>query len=318
MKTVRTWLVLLLVSCQPAIEPGGAPRGTTDPAPARRSGPPHLSGRLDDRMVDFRFDGGQLEVELYRDGTRIEQIVRNRYAVPVTIHWTMEAFENVEPRSPVEGTTVLPAASEPLGAGEPVVIAELSQIDPAARYRRELYFHARFGDPSAHPAPYVYALPYSHGLTFAVLQGFHGAFSHRGSNEYAVDFNCPVATQVVAARPGVVVAVNASAQGSGTSPEFLEDKRANFVIVRHADGTLGEYMHLAPSGVEVKPGQAVKRGQELALSGNTGFSSTPHLHFQVMTATDDGVAKHSFPFELAVGPKRASAPVQGQRYAAWE
>jgi murein DD-endopeptidase MepM/ murein hydrolase activator NlpD len=275
-------------------------------------------GQLDDRMVDFQFDGGQLEFELYRDGTRIEQVVRNRYAVPVTIHWTMTAFDNVEPMSPVEGTELLPAAPEPLGAGPIVVLAELAQIDPAMRYRRELYFHARFGDPRARPELYAYALPYPRSKAFAVLQGFHGAFSHRGSNEYAVDFNCPVATPVVAARPGVVVATHASAQGSGTSPEFLDDRRTNFVIVRHADGTLGEYMHLSPSGVEVTPGQSVERGQELALSGNTGFSSTPHLHFQVMTAAGDGMTKQSFPFEFALGRNRVSAPIQGQRYAAWE
>ena len=317
MKGVRTWLVVLLVSCQPAIEPGVVP-GSAARSSAHRMGPPHVSGTLDDRLIDFQFEGGQLEFELYRDGSRIEQTVRNRYAVPVMLHWTLGAFDNVEPRSPIEGTALLPAAPTPLGAGETVVLAELVQIDPSLRYRRELYFHARFGDPEAHPEPYVYALPYPHGLTFAVLQGFHGAFSHRGNNEYAVDFNCPVATPVVAARPGVVVAINASAQGSGTSPEFLDDKRTNFVIVRHADGTLGEYMHLSPSGVEVHPGQPVKRGQELALSGNTGFSSTPHLHFQVMTAAGDGIAKQSFPFELAVAPRRVSAPVAGQRYAAWE
>jgi len=317
MKVVRTWLVVLLVSCQPAIEPGVVPGGATRSS-THQSGPPHVSGTLEDRLIDFQFEGGQLEFELYRDGSRIEQTVRNRYAVPVMLHWTLGAFDNVEPRSPIEGTVLLPAAPNPLGAGEAVVLAELVQIDSSVRYRRELYFHARFGDPEAHPAPYVYALPYPHGLTFEVLQGFHGAFSHRGNNEYAVDFNCPVATPVVAARPGVVVAINASAQGSGTSPEFLEDKRTNFVIVRHADGTLGEYMHLSPSGVEVHPGQPVKRGQELALSGNTGFSSTPHLHFQVMTAAGDGIAKQSFPFELAVAPRRTSAPIAGQRYAAWE
>jgi len=318
MKLVRTWLVVLLVSCQPAIDPATGPRGGTPPGPGAWSGPPHISGTLEDRMVAFQFEGGQLEFELYRDGTRIEQVVRNRYAVPVTVHWTLSAFDNVEPASAVEGSALLPAAQKPLDTGEPVVIAELTQIDPSMRYRRELYFHAQFGDPRARPDPYVYALPYPHGLTFAVLQGFHGAFSHRGNNEFAVDFNCPVATPVVAARPGVVVAVNASAQGSGTSPEFLDDRRANFVIVRHTDGTLGEYMHLSPSGVEVHPGQSVERGQELALSGNTGFSSTPHLHFQVMTAGEDGVTKQSFPFVLALGPRRASEPVLGKRYSAWE
>jgi hypothetical protein len=307
MREVRTWLAVLLVACQPAIVASYAPRAVSPSAP-----------RLDDRKVVFQYEGGQLEFELIRDGTRIEQIVRNRYAVAVTLHWTIDALDNVEPLSAVEGTAVLPAAAGPLGAGEPVVLAELQQIDPVARYRRELHFDARFGDPRARPAAYSYALPYPRGLTFAVLQGFHGAFSHRGNNEYGVDFNCPVATPVVAARPGVVVAINASAQGSGTTPEFLDEARANFVLVLHDDGTLGEYMHLAPSGVEVKPGQVVERGQELGLSGNTGFSSTPHLHFQVMTASEDGLAKRSFPFQLAVAPRRVSAPIQGQRYAAWE
>jgi len=312
MVDVRMWLAVsvgLVAACPSATEPG--PAAPVEPARVD-TGP-----RLDDRMVDFAFDGGQLEFELYRDGARIQQVARNRYAVAVTVHWTITALDNLEAVSPLEGTVVLPAAREPLGAGEPLAIAELVQVDPQARYRRELYFQARFGDPQARPLPYLYALPYRRG-TFGVLQGFHGAFSHHGSNEFAVDFDCPVATPVVAARPGVVVAVNAAAQGAGTSPEFLDDRRANFVLIRHGDGTLGEYMHLAPSGIEVRPGQTVRRGQELGLSGNTGFSSTPHLHFQVMTADDDGVAKHSFPFELAIAPHQASQPVQGQRYRAWE
>jgi len=318
---LRTWLVVLLAGCPPA--QGYDPRPPTvdselppQPPPVRQD--PHLVGVLDDRRIELVFDGGQLEFEMYRDGTRIEQVVRNRYAVPVMLHWTMRAFDNVEPTTAVEGSVLLPAAPSPLALGDTVVLAELRQLEPKVRYQRELYFHAAFGNPDVRPEPYVYALPYPRGRTFGVLQGFHGAFSHRGSNEYAVDFNCPVATPVTAARPGIVVAINASAQGSGTSPEFLDDRRANFVIIQHDDGTLGEYMHLSPSGVDVRPGQAVARGEELALSGNTGFSSTPHLHFQVMTASDDGLAKRSFPFTFATTPRRVSAPLQGQRYTAWE
>ena len=77
-------------------------------------------------------------------------------------------------------------------------------------------------------------------------------------------------------------------------------------------------MHLSPSGIQVAPGQRVERGQELALSGNTGFSSTPHLHFQLMTAGEDGVAAQSFPFHLAVTPERVEQPIQGQAYLSWE
>jgi murein DD-endopeptidase MepM/ murein hydrolase activator NlpD len=234
------------------------------------------------------------------------------------IQWSIGELANLEPTTAVEGVALLPAAPAPLRQGPAVELADFAIIDGGLRYRRSIAYHARFGDPRVEPAPYSYRLPYPHGMQFAVLQGFHGLFSHRGSNEFAVDFDCPVATPVVATRPGVVVATNAAAQGSGTTPDYLEYRRTNFVIVQHDDGSLGEYMHLSPSGVEVKPGQHVTRGQELALSGNTGFSSTPHLHFQVMTAAEDGVAARSFPFEIAVGPGRIEEPVQGRTYLAWE
>ncbi|HEX8106314.1 MAG TPA: hypothetical protein VF516_01245, partial [Kofleriaceae bacterium] len=117
-------LVGWLAACQPLIEPG-APR-----AAELDSGDRRVAGRLDDRSIEFAFDGGQLEFELYRDGTRIEQVVRNRYAVPVTLRWSIGGLDNLEASSSLEGTTVLPAAREPLGPGEPVVLAELSQIEP--------------------------------------------------------------------------------------------------------------------------------------------------------------------------------------------
>lgn len=275
-------------------------------------------GKLDDRMVDFVFDGGQIEFEMYRNGDRIVQIARSRYAVPLMISWTITNLDNLEPTTAASGVAFLPAAPTPLGIGKAIVLAELRQPDMSRRYRRNLTFRARFGDPRVVPKPYDYALPYPHGLTFSVLQGFHGAFSHKGSNEFAVDFDCPVATPVLAAREGVIVVANAEAQTSGTTPDYLDYRRTNFVIVMHDDGTLGEYMHLAPSSVGVKPGQRVGRRQILALSGNTGFSSTPHLHFQVMTAADDGIAARSFPFQLAIRPDKVEEPALGRRYASWE
>ncbi|MBA3460193.1 MAG: M23 family metallopeptidase [Deltaproteobacteria bacterium] len=276
------------------------------------------AGRLDDRMVDYQFDGGQLEFEMYRLGTRIVQTVRSRYAVAVMVAWTISSPENLQPVTAMNGAVYVPPAAQPLGLGPVVVLAEMELIDPTQRYRRELSFRARFGDPRVRPVPYAYALPYPRGQTFSVLQGFHGGFSHRGSNEYAVDFDCPVATPVLATRPGIVVAANATAQGSGTTQEYLDYKRTNFVIVQHDDGSLGEYMHLAPATIQVKPGQHVQRLQELALSGNTGFSSTPHLHFQVMTAAYDGVGARSFAFEMAIAPNRVEEPTLSHRYTAWE
>jgi murein DD-endopeptidase MepM/ murein hydrolase activator NlpD len=313
---MRGWvLVTLVLGCSPI--PGDRYQQREPVTAVGAPDAPSL-GALDNRTIEFAFDGGQIEFELYRSGNRVTQVARNRFAVPLMVRWSLTDLDNLEAVTQLEGVAFLPPAGAPLGTGPMVTLAELDQIDPSRRYHRVLEFKARFGDPRAEPTDYVYRLPYPHGLTYTVLQGFHGAFSHHGSNEFAVDFDCPVATPVLATRPGVVVAANAAAQGAGTSPEFLDYRRTNFVIVQHDDGTLGEYMHLSPSGIEVKPGQRVERGRELALSGNTGFSSTPHLHFQVMTAAEDGVNARSFPFKLATGPRKVEAPVQGRRYVAWE
>jgi murein DD-endopeptidase MepM/ murein hydrolase activator NlpD len=276
------------------------------------------AGVVVDHTTDFEFNGGRVDVEMRRDGDHIYEVAHNYYAVAVTMEWELEQLDNLEPLSPTAGVVRLPAAGAPGMPGPPVVLATLQIVESTARYHRWLVLHERFGDPAALPQPYAYRLPYRRGKTFSVLQGFHGAFSHRGSNEFAVDFDCPVATPVLAARPGVVVASHDAAQGAGTTADFLEYRRTNFVIVLHDDGTLGEYLHLAPSGVKVTPGQRVARGDELALSGNTGFSSTPHLHFQVMTAGDDGRSARSFPFQLAAGPGRVEEPLQGRAYLSWE
>ncbi|MEU8662866.1 M23 family metallopeptidase [Actinoplanes philippinensis] len=56
----------------------------------------------------------------------------------------------------------------------------------------------------------------------------------------------------------------------------------NHVIVRHDDGTFAAYAHLRRSSVLVRPGDAVAAGQRLAEVGNSGNTSEPHLHVQLM------------------------------------
>jgi murein DD-endopeptidase MepM/ murein hydrolase activator NlpD len=318
----------LAASCDPVPPPTYAvtrydPATSEDPtapvelAPVAPVAADTSPGRVVSTSTDFAFGGGRIDFEMRQKGSHVSQLARNRYMVPIVMQWQVSELSNLEPTASPRGVVVLPPASAPNGEGPPVELVAFDLVDSSKRYYRHLDFHARWGDPGARPKSYVYGLPYRK-QTFSVLQGFHGSFSHRGSNEYAIDFDCPVATPVLAARPGVVVVTNDAAQGSGTTPEFLDYNRTNFVLVLHDDGTLGEYMHLSPSGVEVAPGQKVERGTRLALSGNTGFSSTPHLHFQVMTSGDDGVANRSFPFEIAAGPNRVEEPVQGRSYPAWE
>lgn len=316
------WLLLagLVVGCAPPPPESPPPRYAYSPTPqlASASYDPTQAGTVVDRQTDFAFDGGRIDIEIRRDGTRVLEVVRNYYAVPVVMRWSYDTLENLGPTGPQAGVVMLPPAQKPNTPGPALVLTTMQILDPTAAFSRQLHTNHRWGDPGARPDPYAYRIPFRAGKSFMILQGFHGKFSHRGSNEHAVDFDCPVATNVLATRPGLVVAANASAQGSGTSADFLDYRRTNFVMVLHEDGTLGEYMHLAPSGVRVSIGQWVERGDELALSGNTGYSSTPHLHFQVITAAEDGVNAQSFPFQFQVTSKSIETPVQGHTYPSWE
>ncbi|WAU78973.1 M23 family metallopeptidase [Streptomyces sp. Qhu-G9] len=95
------------------------------------------------------------------------------------------------------------------------------------------------------------------------------------------DFAVASGTQVVAAHGGTVV--KAGGNGAGDGPAY-----GNAVVIKHGNGTYSQYAHL--SRVDVKAGQVVKTGQRIALSGNTGNSSGPHLHFEIRTTANYGTA----------------------------
>jgi len=127
----------------------------------------------------------------------------------------------------------------------------------------------------------LYYLPFEHGRASLVLQGHFGPFSHQRS--YALDFELPRGTPVLAARHGVVTAIRDDCPDCSC---VWDDACpccgfANRVEITHADGTRAIYAHLQPAGVLVRLRDAVDAGHAIALSGSTGRSFMPHLHFEV-------------------------------------
>jgi murein DD-endopeptidase MepM/ murein hydrolase activator NlpD len=172
----------------------------------------------------------------------------------------------------------------------------------------------KMGSSVAVPDDYVYSLPYAPGTTRRITQGYDGKFSHQGSNKYAIDWQMPEGTAVCAARGGLVVKVKDDSDRGGANIKF--DLFNNYVLIRHDDGTLGHYCHLKKGGVVVHPGQIVKTGDVIALSGSTGFSSGPHLHFCVFTAKN-GRERESIPVKFRVADG-AMTLVEGEKYRAPE
>lgn len=145
----------------------------------------------------------------------------------------------------------------------------------------------------------AYRYPWTAGETRKVAQGNNNAAgSHNGSQAYAFDFTMASGTQVRAARAGTVEWLQ---QGQATSydpgkpttatntpfPNGSLQNWGNAVRLRHAGGFTSWYFHLQTNGVSVRVGDTVRRGQAIALSGNTGRSSGPHLHFQVQADSSD-------------------------------
>lgn len=136
-----------------------------------------------------------------------------------------------------------------------------------------------------HDDDYVYGLPYAADDSFAVIQSYGSRLSHTGSEFFTVDFSMPIGTPVHAAREGFVIAVE-NLQERGCWATGC-GRYANHVAIRHADGTVGLYFHLNKNGVAVSVGDHVMRGQKIAVSGNTGYTTVPHLHFGVYVILED-------------------------------
>lgn len=162
-----------------------------------------------------------------------------------------------------------------------------------------------------HDDSYVYRLPYGDSVSFSVLQGYGSRLSHRGPEFYTVDFGMPEGTLVYSAREGEVIALEDRYDVSCWTTHC--DRLANYVEILHPDGTVGKYFHLQKDSVLVERGQRVARGEPIARSGDTGFSTTPHLHFGVYRPISDGEAQ-SIAVRFAVRGGLIGRPRTGARY----
>lgn len=139
-----------------------------------------------------------------------------------------------------------------------------------------LFYYVYAGRITANTDTYIYALPFERGGSYEVVQGYGGLFTHQ--QIAALDFAMPEGTPVCAAREGTVYSYKSDSHDGGLLPG--NKRKANYLIIRHDDGSFGCYWHLRQNGVVVKKGR-VSKGQLIGYSGSTGQVLKPHLHFSV-------------------------------------
>lgn len=127
---------------------------------------------------------------------------------------------------------------------------------------------------------YVYGLPYETGESHRIIQGYFGPFSHR--ERAALDFKMKRGSKICAVREGIVIRVKEDGYLGGWNSKYRS--HGNNIVIQHPDGSRAGYWHLQKDGALVNVGDTVQKGQVIALSGKTGYTATPHLHFLVWTS----------------------------------
>ena len=103
--------------------------------------------------------------------------------------------------------------------------------------------------------------------------------AHKGKLKHSLDFACEEGTSIYAAEGGKVVWLKDNSKEGGPSRKYWF--KGNRIVIKHKNGEYTAYEHLRYKGSLVKLGQVVSKGQRIGFSGNTGYSSEPHLHFEV-------------------------------------
>lgn len=235
---------------------------------------------------------------------------RNEFQAPVEIMLALDELDNVAfppPEHPLRW--VLEAQSEM----EILRLDVLDTLGPASVEYRYVWLP---GDPdSEHRPEQPYRAPFAVAAAYTISQAFPVTITHTTLDaRYAVDISMPIGTDIHAARGGTVVEV-ASTNFRGGFDTSRQGAAANLVRILHDDGTFGIYAHLNWNTIRVRPGDVVERGEYIADSGNTGFSTGPHLHFAVLI--NRGMRIESVPVMFESQNGAAIAPEAGALLTAY-
>lgn len=272
------WIRLLRIRARIAALPRAASSATLDQMSLSRAAIAFavlvgVAGRV------FARDPIKVSAKERTDGVTFE--AENDGHCPAVVRITLPELVNATANHSLPCAFVL----EPF-ARRDVLRIQSGDLQKRWSYRWEYSY--RFGMPATHDDGVLYQFPFDPSTPRYLDQGNEGNFTHSGAERYAFDFVMPVGTKVLAARAGVVARIVDEYSRGGPDPRLAE--MANEVLILHDDGTLGRYRHIAQGGAVVAVGQRVVAGQEIATSGNVGFSTQPHLHFDVRVALMSGTA----------------------------
>jgi murein DD-endopeptidase MepM/ murein hydrolase activator NlpD len=226
--------------------------------------------------------------------------IRNDYAGPVEVEIDFTEQDNIRATPDLPRLFVI----EP---GKSDTLFEINPVNELEAWKLGLRYRYMIGRPLSHYGSTTnYLPPIAPNASFQISQAFGGSFSHTDEqNKYAADIIMPIGTPVHAARSGVVLEAEDDFYKGGTNKAYSSE--ANNIRILHDDGSMAIYAHLELEKAQVYPGLEVAAGQLIGYSGNTGFTSGPHLHFAVQI--NRGMKLVSVPFTFINQQGQAEEPI---------
>lgn len=239
--------------------------------------PPGDGSMTEVRDLEVSRSTANLDVSHGFDGRNVVVTANNRFFAPIEVTLDIRRIRGMQyPDPDLELRWVLPPQSEN-------ELLRLPLLEDGSSPFIEYQYRYLPGDPDAsHRPTSPYRAPFAIATNYPITQAYPNVATHTTRDSYhAIDLAMPIGTDIFAARDGVVFDVASTNFRGGLDPE-RDAPSANVVRILHDDGTYAIYAHLNTNSIRVRPGDRVRRGQYIADSGNTGFSSGPHLHFVVV------------------------------------
>lgn len=153
-----------------------------------------------------------------------------------------------------------------------------------------------------------FVLPYPVGKSYTIdLNACSSSYHAPGMpDQYAIDFNMAIGTEITASIGGTVVYVEESG---------MDYQQPNNAVVVQTGNMFVAYMHLTQNGAAVQLGQAVAQGDLIGYSGATGLAGYPHLHFVVINSITE-FPYESFPVTFRNTSPNPTSLISGATYEA--